>query len=111
MVLPPPVARPSPSAIGLARLADHATSACQYWSSVRAMATPEPQLHERLRALLPSAGAESCRVIATFLDIRGFSTFSEKGESFDVASYLSSIYSTILTSYFPDADFFKPTGE
>jgi class 3 adenylate cyclase len=50
-------------------------------------------------------------VAATFLDIRGFSTFSEKGESFDTASYLSSVYSAILTSYFPDADFFKPTGD
>lgn len=80
-------------------------------SIVRAMSDPELQLHERLRELLPSAAAESCRVIATFLDIRGFSTFSEKGESFDTASYLGSVYSAILTSYFPDADFFKPTGD
>jgi class 3 adenylate cyclase len=80
-------------------------------SSLRRVSTPEPQLHERLRALLPSAEAATCRVIAIFLDIRGFSTFSEKGESFDTASYLSSVYSTVLTSHFPDADFFKPTGD
>jgi class 3 adenylate cyclase len=71
----------------------------------------ELQLHERLRTLLPSAQAETCRVVATFLDIRGFSTFAEKGESFDIASYLSSVYSTILSEHFPDADFFKPTGD
>lgn len=75
---------------------------------------PEPserQLHQRLRELLPSAQAEGCRVVATFLDIRGFSTFAEKGESFDIASYLSSVYSAILTSHFPGANFFKPTGD
>lgn len=70
-----------------------------------------PQLHDRLRELLPKAGAQSCQVVATFLDIRGFSTFSARGESFDSALYLRSVYSTILTLYFPDADFFKPTGD
>jgi class 3 adenylate cyclase len=69
------------------------------------------QLHERLQALLPSAHAESCQVVATFLDIRGFSSFQAKGESFDSALYLRSVYTAILTSYFPDADFFKPTGD
>lgn len=73
--------------------------------------SPELQPHERMRALLPSARAETCQVIATFLDIRGFSTFSAKGDSFDIATYLSSVYSTILTSYFPDTTFFKPTGD
>src|SRR5260370_1206906 len=58
--------------------------------------TSELQLHQRLRELLPSAQAETCRVITTFLDVRGFSTFSEKGESFDAATYLSSFYSTVL---------------
>lgn len=71
----------------------------------------EPQLHQRLRELLPSARAVSCQVVATFLDIRGFSTFSAQGESFDSALYLRSAYSAILAEYFPDADFFKPTGD
>jgi hypothetical protein len=52
----------------------------------------EPQLHERLRELLGSARAESCQVVATFLDIRGFSTFSAQGESFDSALYLRSVF-------------------
>ena len=69
------------------------------------------QPHERLHALLPSAVAESCQVIATFLDIRGFSSFSAKGESFDSALYLRSVYSTILDKYFADVNFFKPTGD
>jgi class 3 adenylate cyclase len=71
----------------------------------------KPQLHEQLRELLPKARAESCQVVATFLDIRGFSTFAVRGESFDAALYLRSVYSRILGEYFPDADFFKPTGD
>jgi len=80
------------------------------WSSVCAVSTPT-QLHERLRDLLPSAQAETCQVVATFLDISGFSTFSKRGESFNSAIYLGSAYSTILSTYFPNADFFKPTGD
>ena len=71
----------------------------------------EQQLHERLRELLGSARAESCQVVATFLDIRGFSTFSAQGESFDSALYLRSVFTTILSSHFDDAAFFKPTGD
>lgn len=69
------------------------------------------QLHERLRELLGSARAESCQVVATFLDIRGFSTFSAQGESFDSALYLRSVFTTILSAHFDDTVFFKPTGD
>ena len=71
----------------------------------------EQQLHERLRELLSSARAESCQVVATFLDIRGFSTFSAQGESFDSALYLRSVFDTILSAHFDDTVFFKPTGD
>jgi hypothetical protein len=67
------------------------------------------QLHERLRELLGSAHAESCQVVATFIDIRGFSTFSAQGESFDSALYLRSVFTTILSSHFDDTAFFKPS--
>ena len=69
------------------------------------------QLHERFRELLGSARAESCQVVSTFLDIRGFSTFTAHGESFDTALYLRSAFSTVLSVHFPDAAFFKPTGD
>ena len=71
----------------------------------------EVQLHERLRQLLMSARSESCQVVATFLDIRGFSAFSTRGESFDVAYYLRSAFSAILSLYFADATYFKTTGD
>ena len=72
---------------------------------------PPLQLHEQLRRLLGAAHAESCQVVATFLDIRGFSTFAASGESFDAAVYLRSAFSRILSDYFPDSDYFKPTGD
>jgi class 3 adenylate cyclase len=71
----------------------------------------EAQLHERLRTLLRNAHAESCQVVATFLDIRAFSAFAARSESFDAAIYLRSVYQKVLSSVFPDADFFKPTGD
>src|SRR5260370_17512510 len=67
-------------------------------------------LHERFRELLGSARAETCQVVATFVDIRGFSTFTAQGESFDTALYLRSVFSTILAVHFPDATFFKSPG-
>lgn len=71
----------------------------------------DKQLHERFRELLGSARAQACQVVATFADIRGFSTFTAQGESFDTALYLRSVFSTILSAHFPDATFFKSTGD
>ena len=83
----------------------------RYDPSVSARAKRTRQLHEELRALLPAAHAETCQVVVTFLDIRGFSTFSAKGDSFDSALYLRSLFTRILDAYFPDVAFFKPTGD
>jgi len=64
-----------------------------------------------MRDLLPMAHAESCQVVATFIDIRDFSTFALTAESFDSACYLRAVYTVILRVYFPDADFCKLTGD
>ncbi|MHB1640057.1 MAG: nucleotidyl cyclase domain-containing protein [Candidatus Dormibacteria bacterium] len=68
-------------------------------------------LHERFREELRTARAGSCQVLATFLDIRGFSSFSAVGESFDTALYLRSIFDKILSDIFADAAYFKSTGD
>lgn len=68
-------------------------------------------LHERFREELRTARAESCQVLATFLDIRGFSAFSVAGDSFDTALYLRSMFDKILSDIFPDAAYFKSTGD
>jgi class 3 adenylate cyclase len=69
------------------------------------------QPHEHLRELLRAARAESCQLVTTFLDIRGFSTFSSGAESFDSALYLRSAFDTVLSSHFADTAFFKLTGD
>jgi class 3 adenylate cyclase len=68
-------------------------------------------LHDQLQLLLSDAHAESCHIVATFLDIRGFSAYAEGGDSFDAAFYLRSIYLAVLGRFFSDRDFFKPTGD
>ena len=70
-----------------------------------------PQLHEQLLGLLPTAGGETPQVLVVFVDIRGFSTFSARVDSPEVALYLRSIFRTVLASYFPHSDFFKLTGD
>jgi class 3 adenylate cyclase len=64
-----------------------------------------------LESLLPTARADNCQVVATFLDVRGFSSYAEIGDTSNVAAYLRSVYTTILRDYFPDRSFFKPTGD
>ena len=69
------------------------------------------QLHDRLETLLPTARADNCQVVATFLDVRGFSSYAEIGDTSNVAVYLRSVYTTILREFFSDRSFFKPTGD
>jgi class 3 adenylate cyclase len=57
------------------------------------------------------AEGQSRRVVVVFLDIRGFSSFAGIAESTDTAEFLKSVYIKILDEYFPDAVFFKPTGD
>ncbi|MBW8060532.1 MAG: hypothetical protein FVQ78_09495 [Solirubrobacterales bacterium] len=68
-------------------------------------------MHRQFLKLLSSAKGESKPVIALNVDVRGFSKFSLEVESVDTALYIRKIYQAILGNYFPDADFFKPTGD
>jgi class 3 adenylate cyclase len=68
-------------------------------------------MHEELRKLLHSAEGQSRRVVVVFLDVRGFSSFAGIAESTDTAEFLKTVYIKILDEYFPDAAFFKPTGD
>jgi class 3 adenylate cyclase len=73
--------------------------------------TTPSQLHDQLEALLPTARADNCQVVATFLDVRGFSSYAEIGDTSNVAAYLRAVYATILRRFFSDRTFFKPTGD
>lgn len=68
-------------------------------------------MHRELRERLSRATGESDLVVVVFLDVRGFSSFAGMAESSEAALFLRSSYVQILDEYFPDAAFFKPTGD
>lgn len=68
-------------------------------------------MHKELRELLHSAEGQSRRVLVVFLDVRGFSSFAGIAESTDTAEFLKTVYLKILDNFFPEAAFFKPTGD
>jgi len=68
-------------------------------------------MHRELKDLLHDATGVSGFVVSLFLDVRGFSSFARMAESSEAAVFLRRAYITILDDYFPDADFFKPTGD
>jgi len=50
-------------------------------------------------------------VLTTFIDIRGFSKFAGIAESSDTAIFLRDMYSRVLTHFFPEFTYAKPTGD
>jgi class 3 adenylate cyclase len=68
-------------------------------------------MHREFKKLLPNAIGASQFAIAVFVDIRGFSAFSQETESPDTAMYVKRVYARLIDQYFPDASFYKPTGD
>jgi len=68
-------------------------------------------MHRELLKLLHEAEGQSTRVVVVFLDVRGFSSFAGIAESTDTAEFLKTVYLKIIDEFFPDAQFFKPTGD
>ena len=68
-------------------------------------------MHRRFLELLPRATGESKPVIAVNLDVRGFSRFSAEVESVEAAMYIRKVYERVLSDYYSDSTFFKPTGD
>lgn len=68
-------------------------------------------MHREFRKLLEDATGLSEFVIVVNLDIRGFSSFSKQVESPDVAMFIKKVYVRLIDDYFPDASFFKSTGD
>ena len=64
-----------------------------------------------LRDALEDAHGQSEFVIVVVADIRGFSEFSHRHESPDVAMYIKRVYMTLIDQYFPGARFYKATGD
>lgn len=60
---------------------------------------------------LSNAEGTSELVIAVFVDLRGFSDFSKREESPNVALFIKRFFLKIISDYFPSAEFVKPTGD
>ncbi|MFI5449813.1 MAG: adenylate/guanylate cyclase domain-containing protein [Candidatus Bathyarchaeia archaeon] len=65
----------------------------------------------RLRELLENAVGVSDNIVAIFIDIRSFSAFSKTHDSAEVATFVRHAYVKIIDEYFPNATFYKPTGD
>lgn len=60
---------------------------------------------------LVDAQGRSEFVIVVVVDIRGFSRFSTRHESPDIAMFIKRFYLRLINDYFPTASFVKPTGD
>jgi class 3 adenylate cyclase len=68
-------------------------------------------MHKIFRKLLDDATGVQHSIIAVIIDIRNFSPFSLKQDSFDIAMFLKRVYANIIDSYFDFASFYKSTGD
>ena len=68
-------------------------------------------MHRLFRQALDDATGESKFVIVVFVDIRGFSAFSQRCESPDTAMFIKRVYMKMIDTYFSFASFYKSTGE
>jgi len=68
-------------------------------------------VHREFRALLDQAVGTAEYVVVLNVDVRGFSTFSARVDSADAGLYIKKVYARIIDDFFPEASFFKPTGD
>ena len=68
-------------------------------------------MYSELATLLEASRGDSEIIVCGFVDVRGFSVFSENVESVEAALYIKSVYLRLMNEYFADADFLKPTGD
>jgi class 3 adenylate cyclase len=68
-------------------------------------------MHREFRALLDKAVGTSEYVVVLIIDVRGFSAFSTRVDSADAGLYIKKVYARIIDDFFPEASFFKPTGD
>ncbi len=68
-------------------------------------------MHRLFREALNNATGKSQFAIVVFIDIRGFSAFSQTCESPDTAMFIKRVYIKLIDSYFPFASFYKSTGD
>ena len=68
-------------------------------------------MHRIFKEALEDATGKSQRIIVVFVDVRDFSSFSQRCDSADVAAFIRKVYMKIIDSYFDFASFYKSTGD
>ncbi len=68
-------------------------------------------MYRDLAEMLPTARGISEFVVAMNVDVRDFTSFSNRVESSEAALYLKKVYGKLLRDYFDDSSFAKPTGD
>jgi class 3 adenylate cyclase len=68
-------------------------------------------MHRDLSKLLHSATGVQQKVVAMFLDVRGFTSFAGLAESPDAADFLKSAYTRMLDDHITEPAYFKLTGD
>jgi len=68
-------------------------------------------MHRLFREALNEATGGSQRIVVAIIDIRDFSSFSQRCDSVDVAAFIRKVYMKIIDSYFSFASFYKSTGD
>jgi len=66
----------------------------------------------KLLKQLENASGQTQLVLALIFDIRGFTNFCKsEGDSFNIANFVRRVYISVLSNYFQDAAYYKPTGD
>jgi class 3 adenylate cyclase len=60
---------------------------------------------------LETATGHTQHVVALIFDIRGFTNFCKGEDSFNIANFVRRVYIRVIGDFFPEATFYKPTGD
>jgi GTP cyclohydrolase III len=68
-------------------------------------------MSKQLRNQLDKAKGTAQHIVALMFDVRDFTDFCQKADSYDVANFVRRIYIKAIDEYFPDGSYYKPTGD
>lgn len=66
---------------------------------------------QKMLKQLEKASGQNQHILALIFDIRGFTNFCKGEDSFNIANFVKRVYISVLSNYFQDATFYKPTGD
>ena len=66
---------------------------------------------QKLAKQFEKASGRTQHILALIFDIRGFTAFCRSEDSFNIANFVRRVYVSVLSDYFQDATFYKPTGD